>query len=122
MVVFTLGTSVFTASRDPILGGFKTTRMWKSPAIRAGGGPLFVKDKSVKKDVHTLSWNPIKETDLVNLITFLDAVNGSGSTFAYTDPLGSSHTAVYRGPDLLSWTPEDIMEKELTIELFVSAS
>jgi len=71
------GASTFEPSRDPVVGGFGQTRMWKSPSMRSGGGKLFVFDKAVKADLVTLTWKPIDPTDLTSLITFLDAVDAN---------------------------------------------
>ena len=119
-MVMTYGETTFAASRDPIVGGFAKTRSWKSPSIRSGGGQLFVHNKGTKQDTMELTWNPIDPTDLTNLLAFIDVIDGSGAEFYLTDPSGATHTAMYLGPDLLNWTPSDLMDRELTIELLIT--
>jgi len=137
------GATTFTASRDP--DGSATLRSFKSPSMRAGSGKLFVYNKSIMKDVVTLTWSSIDPTDLGNLLTFLDTVDYSSNAFnlVYTDFLQKtvvwdsgivwdtgvawcgaspliSWVVRYVGPNELTWNPADIMDYGFSIYLLIS--
>ena len=119
-VVFShAGITTFTCSRDPAMGNFSTTRQWKSPSIRSGGGTPFVYDKDVVKDLVTLTWKYMDPTDLLNCLAFLRAINFSADSFTFVDPAGNSHAAQYWGPQKLVWTPVELSERDFTVELLV---
>lgn len=120
-VVMTYGGTTFTATRDPMMGGYSTVRQWKNPSIRTAGGKLYVYEKTVAYDIKTLTWSAIDPTDLTNLLAFLTAVNWSAHSFSFTDPEGEHFLAQYFGPPRLEWTPADLTERDLTIELFIHA-
>jgi hypothetical protein len=118
-VVFTYGAMVFTCGRDPAMGNFSTVRKWMSPSIRSGGGDLFVYDKDITKDIVTLAWQNMDQTDLANLLAFLLAINGSANPFTFVDPKGNSSSAYFWGPSEMIWTPVDVIGPDIAIELLI---
>jgi hypothetical protein len=118
-VVMTYGGTTFTASRDPAMGGFATVRQWRNPMIKSAGGVCFVYNKGITKDFVTLTWSVIDPTDLINLLAFLDAIDYSSNPFDFTDPAGVLFTAHFMGPASLKWTPVELLERDITIELLI---
>lgn len=116
-VIFEYGAMTVTMNRDPAMENYSLTRKWMSPSIRSGGGTMFVYDKSIVKTIADLTWKHIDQTDLENLLSFLDAVGGNAETFNYTDPKGNLWEAQYWGPPDLRWTPVELMMQEFTITL-----
>jgi hypothetical protein len=118
-MIMTYGAKTFTASRDPVMGGYSTERKWRNPSTRSGSGTLFVYDRQIVNDIKTFTWAAIDPTDLTNLLTFFAATDWKGNRFDLTAPDGELYLAHYWGPDRLEWTPEVLTERDFTIELFI---
>jgi len=119
MMVMAYGGTTFTATRDPVMGGYRTTRQWRNPSIKSAGGKLFVYDRNFLCDIKTLTWAAIDPTDLTNLLAFFTATAWRGNRFDLTTPDGEKYLAHYWGPDSLRWTPAQLTERDVTIELFI---
>ena len=111
----------FAAIRDPHMGGFGFETQWKSPAIRSGGGNLFVYDKDVTKNLVPLVWKNADPTDIVNCMAFLRAINFTANPFRFVDPAGNPHEAQFWGPSKLIWTPGEYSNRDFAIQLLVWA-
>jgi hypothetical protein len=117
-IVFTYGATVCTFLSDPSMGNIGTMRQWRNPSQRSGGAKLFVYNKSVTKDLITLTWNYMSVTDQTNLLAFLAAVDYSSNAFTMTDWDGNIYSVQFVGPQKLLWTPAvEVSERDFTIEL-----
>lgn len=115
----TIPTTIFTCGRDPAMGNFSTTRKWMSPSIKSSGGNLFVFDKPIIKDLVPLTWPNMIQTDLFNLLAFLEIVNGSANSFEFIDVKSVSSPAIFWEPNELRWTPVDVMGSDIAVTLLV---
>ncbi len=118
----TIPTTTFTCSRDPAMGNFSTTRKWMNPKVRSAGGSIFVFDKEKVRDGVTMVWQNMAQTDLLNLLDFLEVIDGSSNSFEFIDVKSVSSPVVFWGPEELRWTPVDVMGPEITIELLIIGS
>ncbi|HPG52322.1 MAG TPA: hypothetical protein PLL11_17230 [Spirochaetota bacterium] len=120
-VSFTYGGTSVTFSRLPDMGEWSRTRKWLSPVARAGAGEdRFVYDKSLVREIHTLSWRDMTAADWSSLSTFLTAIDGVSHSFTYVDPAGTSWTATLWNAPNVSVSPSLYGRYEATIELLVS--
>jgi hypothetical protein len=115
-IVFTYGVTVCTLP-DPAMGNIGTVRQWRNPSRRSGGAKLFVYNKSVEKDLITLTWSYMNVTDQTALLAFLAAVDYSSNAFTMTDWDGNTYSVQFVGPQKLLWTPVEVSERDFTIEL-----
>lgn len=107
--------------RDPIMGGFSTVRSWWNPSARSTTD-IYVYDKNIVSNEVVLGWTMIEKTDLTNLLTFLDVIEGTDKLFHFTDPNGDPFTAYFLGPDTISWNPVDSALYDFSIDLLVTIS
>ncbi len=118
-VVFTYGATVFTCTHAPAMGASPTIRKWMSPSIRSAGGNTFVYGKGIVQDILTLTWANMLPTDLANLLSFFTTVDGSANSFEFTDAAGEFYPVYFWGPSKLFWSPMELMERDISIELLV---
>ncbi|MDD5170312.1 MAG: hypothetical protein PHN75_15955 [Syntrophales bacterium] len=141
---FIYGANSVTFTRDPAMGGVGCTRQWKNPMAQSGGENRYVYEKTALADVWELTWKAIDPTDLTNLLTFLRAVNFSANAFQFifmdtvaqgiawasgiswasgiawaSQTQSTVKSAYYIGPSKLEWTPYELTERDLTIQLLV---
>ena len=118
------GTSPATTvafTRNPQIGDWTRTRKWMSPMIEAAGGEdLFVNDKSIVREIHSLHWARLPLADWTSLLAFLTVVDGAAETFDYVDPAGVSHTARIWNSQEIRSSPVWYKTYDVTIELIVT--
>jgi hypothetical protein len=118
-VIFTYGATTVTFTHDPPKGNYTISRKWMNPRTSSGGADSFVYDKSLVRDIETLKWNVMTVADVANLLTFLDAVDGSANPFDYTDVNGVTRPAFIWNSDEIRSYPIQILLEGLTVELFI---
>lgn len=118
-VVFTYGATIFSCTHAPAMGATPTIRKWMNPKVRSADGTLFIFDKGKIRDILTLTWANMLPTDLANLLSFLNTVDGSANSFQFTDAAGEFSPVIFWGPSNFIWTPMQLMEQNITIELLV---
>ncbi len=89
------------------------------PVDYADGGDLYVYDKGVVKDYRSLTFHSLPEDDLINYLTFLDAVEGSKYTFTFTDTDGLTYTARIVNSDNIQSAPIVTGRESVTIDLLL---
>lgn len=119
IIILSGSAATWTPARNPRYGGgYARSKERFQPKGMSDGGDVYSYHHG-SRDGRTLEWSALPATDMTNLLTFMDSVNGGANTFQLTDYDASTHQARVTNFEQFSYIKQDASLYDVTIEIEV---